>query len=290
MVARRGRIRRDGPSRPTEGSPVPIAAGVELEAGHGLGKGAACERGGHSRGGGQVLGAAGGEPRSCPPLGSSLARSLTSSAPAPGGPPNLWPEMAMKSASGRGILPAACAQSHKSKAPERFTIWQTRSMGWIPHAGLIVHELDCDQRRLGGEHARSSAERSTSPPLSTGSIFAPSPIAAITASCSVGADDPPLHPGAGGDDLDRLACTRGEDDVMPPAERVGDSPCADSSSAALERRPSAWRRAGIGPGLQRTSHRLACFPAAPASSQPHGRGIKAAGHGSKAKGVLPIAC
>ena len=86
-------------------------------------------------------------PPSWPPTASSVAMSLTSSAPMPGGPPSLCAATTRKSASGSGSLPALCAQSASSSPPA--ARHPRGDLGdRMDDAGLVVDRLDRDQRPL----------------------------------------------------------------------------------------------------------------------------------------------
>jgi hypothetical protein len=135
----------------------------------------------------------------------------------------------------------------------------------LDHAGFIVDLLDGDQRRPAGS-ASSSAPRSISRRHRPGELRAPpSPPAPHHARSRRAAR---RHLRARGD-RDRLARAGGEDDVMPPAERIG-----DRRARLLERRarraPVGMRRARVGPALAAPRPSRRAPRAAPASS-PHGR-------------------
>ena len=144
-----------------------------------------------------------------------------------------------------------------------------RSIGWIT-PGLVVDELDRDQRRLRRRAAARALRWSTSPFPSTGSTSRALAHRGDHGVMLGRADDPPLRPSrALRDDLDRLARAGGEDDVMTPAERFG-----DSAPRLFERRARARaRRHAASWGWPRPPARAPsprALPAAPASS-PHGR-------------------
>ena len=63
---------------------------------------------------------------------------VTSSAPIPGGPPNLWAATTMKSASGSGSLPALWAQSASSRPPAARTRAAISASGWITPVSLLT--------------------------------------------------------------------------------------------------------------------------------------------------------
>ncbi len=101
-------------------------------------------------------------PRSCPPVGSSVARSRTSSAPTPGGPPRLCAESATKSACARAPprprRAGICAASTSRTPPAACTMLGDRR-DRLAHSGLAVRPL---HRRAT---ARSSPAMRPSAPL-----------------------------------------------------------------------------------------------------------------------------
>ena len=104
-----------------------------------------------------------------------MARSRTSSAPTPGGPPSLCADSAMKSASGNGALPALCAQSASSNDPAARIFAARRSSGWRMPVSLLTAWIATS----AGPRAStaSSASSSISPSRPTGSSIDPAPIA-----------------------------------------------------------------------------------------------------------------
>ena len=173
---------------------------------------------------------------------SSVARSLTSRAPTPGGPPSLCAQTAMKSASGSGILPAPCAQSASSSEPASRIALAMRSSGWITPVSLFT----CWIATSAGPSARmSSRARSVDQPILADrqmtSIRRPSHGGTMAmlgrAMGSPGNPRPARH------NLDGLARPGGEDDVMTPAERIRDRRALACSSADLRlvrRHVASW--------------------------------------------------
>jgi hypothetical protein len=108
----------------------------------------------------------------------------SSSAPAPGGPPSLWPEMARESTSrGRGIRPAAWTASTWSRAPWAWQSAAASASGCSTPVSLLAA---IRQTSAGGPGSiAAKALRSRVPSGRTGITSAPGPAAARTAGCSV---------------------------------------------------------------------------------------------------------
>ena len=111
-----------------------------------------------------------------------LSGSRTISAPTPGGPPSLWAERAIKSASGSAIFPAACTASTSNRLPVSRTSAATSASGWITPVSLFAA---CTATSAGpSDSAARKAARSIWPLPSTGSSTTSSR-ACSTALCSV---------------------------------------------------------------------------------------------------------
>ncbi len=146
-------------------------------------EGAALERRGERRAPPAHFPSRGDSPSPARRSASSVARSRTSSAPMPGGPPSLWAETAMKSASGSGILPALCAQSASSSDPPSRTRAAMSSSGWITPVSLLTCWIATSAGPLASTASSAAASIRPSPP--TGMIPTLAPIAATTIACSV---------------------------------------------------------------------------------------------------------
>ena len=117
------------------------------------------ERRGEAERAGQILGARRDSPAPARRSASSIARSRTSSAPIPGGPPNLCAETAIRSASGSGSLPGGiCAQSASSSPPASRTARADRRRA----AGCTPVSLLTDWIATSAPPGRASAPASAS--------------------------------------------------------------------------------------------------------------------------------
>ena len=95
----------------------------------------------------------------------------------------------MKSASGSGILPALWAQSASSSDPAASHA-RSDVVERLDHAGLVIDMLDRDQRRTLGQFALEHFRVDQPVAHRPGAAPALGPIAATTASCSVGPREP----------------------------------------------------------------------------------------------------
>ena len=183
---------------------------------------------------------------------------LTSNAPTPGGPPSLCADTAMKSASGSGSLPALCAQSASSSDPAARTRGASRSSGWMT-PGLVVDLLDRDQRRPSASTASSAASSIRPSRIDRNDSRARAHRARHDV--MLGRADAP-RPGtcarAAAISIASLA-PLGEDDVMTPAERLGDRRARFLEQRRAPRAPRHAANSGLAQRLERARHRRARF-------------------------------
>ena len=205
----------------------------------------------HDRGHGGGAGADSRPPGRRSPRASPV--SLTSSAPMPGGPPNLWAATTMKSASGSGSLPALCAQSARSRPPAALTRAATSAIGWMTPVSLLtdwtatsgaLRAVQRARRDRRGRACRRHGPRS----------------GARRARCAAPPDARPPRRSAS------FALARSKTSeiasVAPEVKmRVPSQPSAAairrraSSSCARTARPSAWGEEGLAQLRQRLGHR-----------------------------------
>ena len=189
-------------------------------------------------------------PRSCPPpstSGTSGTSSRTTRAPTPFGPPNLWPEMATRSAraaaSRRSHHCGACTASVWNAAfgaRSRTSVAMSAS-GWRTPVSLLTSITDTTAVRSSS--APANASRSTTPDA-----------------CRPDPGDPealPREAVAGAEH--GLVLDAGADDAVEPRHRAAGGPCRALDREVVALAAAAGEHDLVRPGAAHRGDGLTCF-------------------------------